>query len=342
MHVITARNVNSALPRGVQYLKDHGIQRDSRNGPVLVAPTPVTTVYLKPKEHVLFDRERDANPFFHLIESLWMLAGRDDLKTLTTYVKTMASFSDDGKTVRGAYGMRWRDWFFVPGGEVIDQLPWAIDRLKKDPNDRRVVISMYDAAMDQNATDRGSKDIPCNIVAAPWIDTSGQLSMTVFCRSNDIIWGAYGANAVHFAFLQEYLAAGVGVPMGELYQVSNNYHGYLSTIDKVGEKTDLYMDAGVPTFPLFGSDEGDATHKQFDEDLTLFFDDPATVGIRSHFLRRVACPITLAHAAYRDKSNPDRFKNAFEIIAQCKALDWSIACESWLLRRMKECSSHAS
>jgi thymidylate synthase len=53
------------------------------------------------------------------------------------------------------------------------------------------------------------------------------LDLTVLCRSNDVVWGAYGANAVHFSVLQEYLAGRIGVDVGVMYQFSNNYHGYV-------------------------------------------------------------------------------------------------------------------
>ena len=333
MHTIFVRNVNDALPAGVAYLKTNGVRRDSRNGPVLVSPVPVTTIYSHPLERVLFDEARDANPFFHVVESLWMLAGRDDLKTLTDYVSSFSNFSDDGKVIRGAYGARWRDWFYVPCEEIRDQLPWAIARLKKDPNDRRVVIGMYDPPMDQKATDNGSKDIPCNLSVAPWIDTDGKLSMTIFCRSNDIIWGAYGANAVHFSFLMEYLAAGIGVEVGTMYQVSNNYHGYLATIEKSDRWTNPY-EFSYSHFPLAAFGDYDVQNlKQFDEDLTIFFDEPSAVGIRSRFLRQVACPIVLSHQAYRNKKDPYRFTKALEIVNQCRADDWKAACIQWLSRR---------
>ena len=38
MHVIKVRNVQAALPVGLEYLDRYGIKRDSRNGPVIVAP----------------------------------------------------------------------------------------------------------------------------------------------------------------------------------------------------------------------------------------------------------------------------------------------------------------
>lgn len=338
MKVIQVRNVNYALEIGVKYLRDHGTLRESRNGPVLVSPVPVTTVYERPQERVLFLPERDANPFFHLVESLWMLAGRNDLAVLTPYVARMKDFSDDGgKTQPGAYGKRWRKFFGIygPYDEQRDQLAWAIRRLRADPHDRRVIIQMYDAMFDQYAADKGGKDIPCNIVCAPWIDVEGKLSMSIFCRSNDIVLGAYGANAVHFSVMQEYLAYGIGVEIGSMYQISNNYHAYLDTIEKVPEVmtlggTDPYATEEVFAFPMF--DDSDEL-KHFDEDLTIFFDDPQMVGFRSHFLRRVAAPMVLAHQAYRKKTDPERFDIAQEILRQCTAPDWRLAGLQWLGRR---------
>jgi hypothetical protein len=51
--------------------------------------------------------------------------------------------------------------------------------------------------------------------------------MTVSNRSNDLIWGTYGANMVHFNLLLTYVAAAVGVPKGYYHQVSSNTHLYM-------------------------------------------------------------------------------------------------------------------
>src|SRR5690348_17067041 len=104
MRVLEARNAHDALPKGIRLMRNHGVSRDSRNGQVLQAPWPVTTVYTKPCERVMFWPERDANPAFHLYESLWMLQGRNDLSPLLRYVRDFGRFSDDGETLYGAYG----------------------------------------------------------------------------------------------------------------------------------------------------------------------------------------------------------------------------------------------
>jgi thymidylate synthase len=321
-YIFEGRNVNDLLPRVTEaLLQQPGGQ--SRNGPVRKFPHPVIIAYDQPQERVLFNAERDANPFFHLVESLWMLAGRSDLATLTPYVKRMAEFSDDGgKTQPGAYGYRWRRHF------DRDQLPWAINRLRNNPNDRRVVIQMYDADRDQEATDKEGRDIPCNLTALLGVN-NGKLDLTVYNRSNDAIWGALGANAVHFSVLQEYLASKIGLPIGRYYQISNNLHGYDATINKgTAEGPDFYESGEVRPTPMFNGDE---LGIEFDHDLAMFFDDPARAGIRNDFLRKIACPMVMAHRAYKD-GDPDA---AREIIAtqMPNDNDWRKGAEIWLSNR---------
>ena len=100
MKVISAVNVNDALAKGVDLFNSPINYRtqESRNGTTMEALSPVTTVYKKPWQRVLFNQERDANPFFHLYESIWMLAGSKDLKKLTHFNAGMANFSDDEET----------------------------------------------------------------------------------------------------------------------------------------------------------------------------------------------------------------------------------------------------
>lgn len=339
MYTIRARNVNDALAAGVRWLTDMGHERESRNGPVLVANGPVTTVYTHPRERVLVWPSRDANPFFHLVEALWMIAGRNDLKTLTPFVKRMATFSDDGgKTQPGAYGHRWRDHFVnsektFDGDYRLDQIAWAVRRLQADPHDRRVVIQMYDAEVDQYAADNGGKDIPCNLIALPTISVDGRLDLTVFNRSNDAVWGAYGANAVHFSVLQEVLAGLLDVTVGRYWQVSNNFHAYLDTIKK-GEGLPTVADAydyvqiqvSEPMFPGL-------TLEEITDDIERFLDDPARPGLRSSFLRKIACPMVMAHRAFkREGTGPAR-----EILEQMTpGNDWRFGAEIWLNNRDKE------
>lgn len=355
MLVINARSVSEALRQGLHTIRVQGIKKPSRVGDVLVSPRPVMTVYEDPTNRVLFSPMRDANPFFHVMEALWMLAGRNDLPWLTRFNKKFAAYSDDGGlTQPGAYGYRWRNYF------GHDQLQDIILELRQNPDTRRCVLAMWDGGSrdswanhvedgyklqpgDLFAAVAGSADVPCNTHA--YFDTiDGRLNMTVCCRSNDIIWGAYGANAVHFSFLLEYLAAATGIPMGVYRQFSNNFHLYTNIVPEEMimpmarnvEASDRYLVEESRTslrrvfaspmlrkVPLMqvGVDE-------FAEDLEVFMDDRYHEWHEPFFVA-VALPMYQAHKYYREKC----YVQAIDAAEQIKAEDWRIACVEWLQRR---------
>lgn len=334
MRVLNVRNVHEALPEGLRLLEVEGVCEDSRNGRVVVAPWPVATVYERPTERVIFWPERDANPFFHLFEALWMLAGRNDVDYVAQYVGRMRSFSDDGKTLHGAYGHRWRRHF---GGR--DQLLSICAELNQNPSSRRVVLAMWDPGCDLR---RDGKDLPCNTHAYFRVSPGGALDMTVCCRSNDIIWGAYGANAVHFSVLQEFVASALGRPVGTYTQISNNYHAYEATHAPLAHLADearcpfRRADASpyaqrpleVEPFPLLKGTDIAA----FECDLSMFLDDPTAVGFRTPFFRRVAAPLWSAWACLKSDAG-DRFEAAQEKLRGCRATDWRRAAAEWIERR---------
>jgi thymidylate synthase len=328
MPIIRARNPHHALPSALDYLRTTGVERASRNGPVLVAPEVVTTIYSNPLERVVFWPERDANPFFHLYESLWMLAGREDVLPLEGYVKNMKNYSDDGVTIHGAYGNRWRNVW-------MDQLLVIAKRLKHDPNDRRCVLQMWDSNLD---LDRNYKDVPCNLTATFQMDELGRLNLVVFCRSNDIIWGCYGANAVHFSFLLEYMAAFIDCSVGTLTQVSVNWHGYLNTLEQVKDlhvtEEDNPYDQGV--VPLLMEND----IKYLNEDIRLILEQvdqkfklpsPFTPdNVWGHTIHEVL----YAHHVFKKYDTPERFDVALERLYPLSMdIDWVVAAKEWILRR---------
>lgn len=337
MRVIAVRNVHAALPEGLHLLNQYGVNRPSRYGDVVVSTEPVTTVYGRPDERVIFYPERDANPFFHLFECLWMIAGRNDVPFLARFAQRMREFSDDGKTFHGAYGHRWRTHF------GMDQLTFVARTLASNKEDRRCVVQMWDAKTDLG---RVGKDFPCNTQVKFEINALGHLDMFVFNRSNDVVWGAYGANAVHFSFLQEYMAAWIGVPIGRYWQISTNFHAYHATLGPVkhladhasgrtvgGAPADPYAAGLVRPFPIVNGLGEDAI-KIWDRDLALFFEDPHAFGFENQFFRRVVIPMWNAHDVFKKyKPSEGKFEKALEILQQCYATDWQKAAVEWILRR---------
>jgi hypothetical protein len=333
MIVLNVTNVHEALPQALHLLHTRGVRQESRNGPVLVVPEPVATVYARPCERVLFHPWRDANPFFHFYESLWMLAGRRDIKPLVRYAKQIANYSDDGQTMNAAYGYRWR----IQHG---DQLKAITRNLRKNPQDRRNVLQIWDADADL-ATGYEGKDAACNLTATFQI-VNDQLDMCVFCRSNDIIWGCYGANAVHFSFLLEYMARRIGVAVGTYTQISVNWHGYLSTVEPMleyhshEEGSSPYETEPVYPHPIATIADMDAWDKDCSKFVTTDGQLPARrTDFHDSWFDQVAWPIVLAHDRYKEEGS-SRFDGAMSALEECGASDWKLACSQWIQRREKK------
>jgi hypothetical protein len=115
--ILRVKNVNEALPLGLSLLQDRGVVAESRGLFTKRVPGPVSTVYSNPCERVLFDPIRDANPFFHLIESLWILSGSNRVELPRYFLSTIGAFSDDGVAFHGAYGHRLRNAFGFESSE---------------------------------------------------------------------------------------------------------------------------------------------------------------------------------------------------------------------------------
>lgn len=334
MHVIKARNVHQALPEACHQLMRVGVQQESRNGPVLRFPEPCTIQYEKPTERVVFWPSRDANPFFHLLESLWMLAGQNDVAFLKDIVGTMELYSDDGVTFNGAYGHRWRHHF------DRDQLDIIANALKANPNCRRQVLTMWDGHHDLGLE---SVDLPCNTQVYFSADT-GVLNMTVCNRSNDLIWGALGANAVHFSVLQEYMAARIGVPVGQYWQMSQNMHIYLEKHVALLQEMASYA---FPSYLYRGSDPYErglvkpapmfaGNMEKFDTDNKMFVESRGVaIGTSDHFIRKFASPILKAVQIFKTSDAPKKYDAAMEEVGRIPINDWGLACIDWLKRKKK-------
>jgi hypothetical protein len=290
-----------------------------------------------PKQHVLLSPVRDANPFFHLLEAIWMLAGRDDGAFIDNYVKNFSERYADNGWVPDAYGYRWRNSLSA------DQLNIIVVQLRNDPTTRQAVLQMWGAGREDLFT---ANFKPCNLVAVFRI-VKGRLNMVVSNRSNDLIWGCCGSNAVHFAILQEYIAGMVGVPLGGYWQVSSNLHMYMEHHEMLRKRT------GVSGFPLIDvgpylRTDGNYEKTQplvtdpasFDKELEMtmvFLDrlhhDSYDISMDYHpmkniFLKEVALNMAIAYKFHRQKNKVDALKRVAMVMAE----DWRKAGMEWLER----------
>jgi len=97
---------------------------------------------INPQKRTLLYPKRGNNPFATLAETMWVLAGRNDMKFLTMFLPRAADFSDDGQVWRAGYGPRLRKWDYVEykhypeliedEHKITDQIQFIMKQLKKD------------------------------------------------------------------------------------------------------------------------------------------------------------------------------------------------------------------
>jgi thymidylate synthase len=322
MNEIEAENVPQAYVETIVKMHYWGREETSRNGQVITSPNPVMLTIRKPMERVLTDPVRDANPFFHVMEFVWMMAGSNDVKWIEQFNKRFREYADLGTdSIHGAYGFRWRVHFDV------DQIRAVADHLKESRNSRQCVMAMWDPRVDLVGRHR---DIPCNTqIMFRYDEQRTALDMTVINRSNDLIWGMLGANAVHMTYLHELISHMAGLNMGWYKVFTNNLHIY-TEMPKFKEIWTTLVPHDTYNFrwahPLMHSGE---TYEDLAADCTdLIHDD---MPCRTLWMRDVAYPM------YEVYINRRMGKTSWkEDIRKIKAIDWRTACEQWLERREKK------
>lgn len=337
MYVINARNANDALGQGIQLIQTSGEPIESRVGMTLEVPMPVATVYHKPWERVLLSKVRDANPFFHLMEAMWIIAGRQDVKFLTEFNKRMAEYSDDGEVFNAPYGFRLRSEFCDAGNCNMDQIQAVIEILRKDPNTRQAICQIWNP----EDLEKSTKDKACNMSIVFRI-RNGELCITVYNRSNDMIWGAYGANVIQFSMIQEYVAAQLGLPLGTYTQVSNSYHIYTDgpggvvwdrLVAGYNADKDIYDDVVHNQVYMMDYDM-----PQMDYDLAQFFNCYDQFGIeelgemrcwQSQYFNQLIMPVLCIWLIHKQHGPTQALKYTHTIQSD----DWRLACEDWLRNR---------
>lgn len=330
---IEARNHSQVARLLYPILEQEGVSMPSRNGPVLRMPGVTTLWVAHPWERVNFSPERNANPFFHLIEAMAMLAGLNSVELMSYFAKNMASFSDDGERYNAFYGERLRSTWG-------DQLARVINELEKQPHTRQAVAQIWDPSDLYKET----KDKACNLCLIFEQDyNTKKLNMTSFNRSNDAIWGmGTGANVVHLSFFQEFVACALGWEMGSWTHVSNNLHVYTENPqwEKVlkDSRSDwcLYPNLDrIALEPLFVGD-----HRQFTTALQNCLADMLLAirgktvlsehsGYHQRFLISTVVPVFNAWQYRKLGYQRDHIKYA---LVKISAPDWHTACARWVER----------
>lgn len=262
------KGVNSFLVDISRKLLKDGVCRETRGVRSWELPYPITIKISNPLARLVTLPIRKWNLFLPYAESLWLASGRNDLEMIGSYLPKMKDFSDDNLFLRGGYGPRLRKFngnacdyksdkesksSRIHTFREVDQIQYVIEKLTLDRYSRQAVITIGDPAKDffDNNELKKTRDFPCTCLLQFQVNVmTDKLDLTVYLRSNDLIWGATAVNIFNYTFIQEYIAQILGVEIGSYYHTTNNLHFYehhkellsnLATIDENTINDDFYV-----------------------------------------------------------------------------------------------------
>ena len=270
MYCAEYSGINSFLVESCKLLLKEGVMRETRGSKCYELPEPYMFKIANPCARLITIPERKWFKVLPYAESLWIASGRNDMEFISHYLPRMDEYSDNHITMRGGYGPRVRHY----NGESADydnriicseshfdtdQLRYVVECFKQDINTRRAIITLGDPMKDCFDTDKTlkqTKDIPCTRTLQFIKDCkSDKLNMIVTMRSNDLIYGASAVNVFNYTFMQEYMAAILGLGIGSYFHVVSNMHYYdeFTPLVKKLSLIENLSDEGLPFSKSFHS-----------------------------------------------------------------------------------------
>ncbi len=161
-----------------------------------------------------------------IYELLWFLKGDTNVRYLQEHgVRIWNEWADENGNLGPVYGAQWRNW----NNEGIDQIKNVIETLKKNPNDRRMIVTAWNPAQVPNMALP-----PCHMMFQFYV-ANNKLSCMLYQRSCDMFLGV-PFNIASYALLTMMVAHVCGFELGEFVHTLGDTHIYHNHFEQVKEQ----------------------------------------------------------------------------------------------------------
>lgn len=165
-------------------------------------------------------------------------SGKEPMMTQEEFIgkiKDDADFAQKWGELGPVYGRQWRRWKASDGRE-IDQLAWAIEKTKKYPDRKHVVVSAWNPEFVYEMAVHGASMAipPCHTLFNINV-TNGKLSLLLYQRSADTFLGV-PFNIASYSLLTMILAQVCGYQPGEFVHMLGDTHLYGNHYDQAREQ----------------------------------------------------------------------------------------------------------
>lgn len=202
----------------VDYVMRYGQKQASRNGPTLEVSDMVIELAYPDRALPSGIGRKGYSYALAALEGLQLVAGETYDDFMVKVAPNTEQFRESDGRFHGGYGRR-----------IGDQMTTIVDRIKKDPDTRQAVVTLWDPALDAKG---GKKDHPCTVMFN-WRVRSGKLLMSTFMRSQDVHWG-WPYDVVMFSTLHLTMAAYLGVEVGPYTHHAASFHIYTKDVKALG------------------------------------------------------------------------------------------------------------
>ncbi len=162
-------------------------------------------------------------------ELIWFLQGDTNIGYLNEHgVRIWDAWADEHGDLGPVYGKQWRSWAGADG-QVIDQMRWLVEEIRRNPDSRRLLVSAWNVAeLPKMALQ------PCHALFQFHV-AAGKLSCQLYQRSGDLFLGV-PFNIASYALLTHMVAQICDLQVGDFVHTLGDAHLYDNHVEQAREQ----------------------------------------------------------------------------------------------------------